>query len=243
MPLPADLYLTDEYLTNNPTWDSEDSPWKAAWVARILDEAGIRPVSICEVGCGAGRVLAELRRRYPEARLSGFDIARAASRFWPQWAGLKIDFQVGDFLTLNDRRHDVVLVLDVVEHVHDPFDFLARLREQGSAFVFHFPLDLSVLNLLRETSLLRQRQQVGHVHYFTRSLALALLQETGYRVLKWQYSDCAWRGPSRGWKPGLAAWPRRLIQGINKDLGARILGGQTLFVLADAAHPAAAGRS
>jgi SAM-dependent methyltransferase len=243
MPLPADLYLTDEYLTNNPTWDTEDSPWKADWVARILAESGIRPESLCEVGCGAGRILAELRRVYPEARLSGFDIAPAASGFWAQWADLKIDLRVGDFFTLNDRRYDVVLALDVVEHVHDPFDFLARLRAHGSAFVFHFPLDLSALSLIRETPLLRQRQTVGHIHYFTRGLALALLRETGYRVLEWRYSDCAWRGRSRGWKQSLAAWPRRLIQGINKDLGARMLGGQTLFVLADAAHTATAGGS
>jgi SAM-dependent methyltransferase len=237
MAFPRDLYLTDEYLTKNPTWDAQDSPWKAAWVAQLLAVAGIEPASICEVGCGAGGVLAELRRTYPKAKLTGFDIAPAASTFWPRWRDRDIEFQLGDFLASNDQHYDVVLALDVVEHVHDPFDFLARLQHAGSHFVFHFPLDLSALNVFLETPLLRQRHTVGHIHYFTKSLALALLRDTGYQVLDVRYSDAAWLGPSRGWKQKLAALPRRILQSIHKELGVRLLGGQTLFVVAKAEGP------
>ena len=107
------------------------------------------------------------------------------------------------------------------------------MGEHGTWFVFHFPLDLSALSVLRERPILRQRAEVGHIHYFTRALALALLEDVGFRVRHWRYSDAAWRGPSRGWKQRIGALPRRLLQGIHKEWGVRALGGQTLFVLAD----------
>ena len=64
-------YLTDEYVNQNPSWDMEDSPWKAALVTQVLRDHALSPASICEVGCGAGLVLAELRKQYPGAGLFG----------------------------------------------------------------------------------------------------------------------------------------------------------------------------
>ena len=63
MTLPKDKYGCSEYLRNNPTWDIEDSYWKAKRIVDILATARCRPSSICDVGCGAGGILAELRRR------------------------------------------------------------------------------------------------------------------------------------------------------------------------------------
>ena len=66
-------YLDGTYLAHNPEWDCSDAPWKAARVAEILKRNGISPTSICDVGCGSGHILAELRGQFPDARLYGFD--------------------------------------------------------------------------------------------------------------------------------------------------------------------------
>ena len=170
---PSKRYLSSEYLEKNPSWDIDDSPWKADQVMQILSDNSIQPRSIVEVGCGAGGVLASLRAKNPSALMVGYDIAPAASTFWPQHAAMNIDYYVGDFLVLNRLRYDVVLLLDVIEHLTDPYIFLVKLREQGGLFVFHIPLDLSSFSVLRETPLLHVRDKVGHIHYFTKGLALA----------------------------------------------------------------------
>ena len=166
-------YLSGDYAEQNPDWDAPDSAWKAGRVAELLERHRVRPRSIAEVGCGAGAVLAALRPLFPEAELDGFDISPGAARFWERHRGIGIRFTLGDFLALNTRRYDLLLVLDVVEHLGDPFAFLERLRAHGDQVVFHFPLDLSALAVAREKQLLRVRTQVGHVQYFTRGLALS----------------------------------------------------------------------
>lgn len=231
---PSDKYLTNgsDYLNNNPSWDIEDSIWKAEFVVSILESIEFTPGSICDVGCGAGAVLASLRGSYPDADLFGFDIAPDTAQFWPQHGALNILFQVGDFLTLNSRKYDILLALDVIEHLSDPFYFLDKLRWFSSYYLFHFPLDLSAINVIREKPILKSREKVGHIHYFTKNLALSLLRECGYNIVKWSYSGATFNSPQRSLKTKLASIPRRFAYILNKDLGVRIFGGETLFVLA-----------
>lgn len=232
MTLPSDKYLTSDYLSHNPSWDIEDSAWKAAFVVKILKSLKFIPGSICDVGCGAGGVLASLRSSYPQADLFGFDIAPDAARFWLQHKRLNILFQVGDFLKLNSRKYDLLLALDVIEHVNDPFFFLTNLRPFSKYYLFHFPLDLSAINIIRDRPILKARNEVGHIHYFTKNLALSLLKECGYNIISWSYSGAAFSSLQKTLKTKLASIPRRLAYSLNKDLGVRIFGGETLFVLA-----------
>ncbi len=227
-------YISHEYLHQNPTWDFEDSPWKARKVFEILTSASFKLSSICEVGCGAGGVLAELRQVFPDAELFGYDIAPDAAKFWSQHAYAKISFKVGDFFALNQRRFDVLLLLDVIEHLENPFDFLRRMRTHADCFVFHIPLDLSASNIIRESPLLRARSKVGHIHYFTKHLALALVKECGYDVLDSRYTGAAFTSPKGNWMTRLAKLPRLLAYSLSKDVGVRLLGGETLMILAQA---------
>src|SRR6266513_3158583 len=134
-------YLDGEYRKANPTWDQEDSPWKASLVRELIVEAGIPATSIAEVGCGAGGVLAELRGAFPQARLSGFDIAPDAVQFWRQHAAAGVEYTLGDFFEAShERRYDLILLLDVLEHLADPMGFLTRLRPRAEHFILHIPL-------------------------------------------------------------------------------------------------------
>lgn len=232
MKLPKNKYISNDYLIQNPTWDREDSPWKAQQVISLMRKNGLTPSMIAEVGCGAGGVLAELRLVYPGAALFGYDIAPDASRFWSQYNSLNIHFTVGDFLKLDNQHFDVLLLLDVIEHVPDPFDFLSRLHGRATYYIFHIPLDLSVLSVLREQPLLHVRSKVGHIHYFTKGLAISMLEETGYTILDWYYTGAAYTTPQGSWKTRLAAFPRYLVSAVCRDAGVRLFGGETLMVLA-----------
>lgn len=227
-------YLSGDYAAKNPDWDSGDSPWKADRVADLLDRHDLSPASIAEIGCGAGGVLAELRRRFPQSDIAGYDIAPELIALWQAHANSRIRFTLGDFLSLNQQRFDLLLVLDVLEHLGDPFSFLERLRGHGERIIFHFPLDLSAMSVLRETPLLHVREKVGHIHYFTRGLALALLEECGYEVIDARYTGAAFSTPQRLLRTRFAGWFRWLVYAVNHDLGVRLLGGETLMVLARA---------
>jgi SAM-dependent methyltransferase len=204
MSLPFETYKSGEYLAKNPTWDIEDSAWKAGQVRKILARNSISPSSIVEVGCGAGGILASLHDESPDIRYVGFEIAPDASRFWGKYKEKNISFVIDDFLTADTPHFEVLLLLDVVEHVPDPFAFLRALRGRADYFVFHFPLDLSAVSVLREKPLLNVREKVGHIHYFTKGLALSLIYESGFEVLNWNYTGAAFSAPQLTWKSRLA---------------------------------------
>ncbi len=234
MSKPYESYESGEYLAKNPTWDEEDSEWKATHVLKMFDRNHLAPTSVVEVGCGAGGVLASLHDALPEVDYSGFEIAPDASRFWEKHKAKTINFFIGDFLHEKIRHYDVLLLLDVIEHIPDPFEFLSRLIGQADYYVFHVPLDLSAMSVARESPLLLVRQKVGHIHYFTKGLALALIQESGFQVVDWFYTGASFNAPQASWQSRLARLPRRLAYAIDRDWGVRLLGGDTLMVLAKA---------
>lgn len=227
-----DRYLSNDYIEKNPTWDMQDSAWKAGHVASILDAAAIDPGRICEVGCGAGKVLSSLAGRYPNSSFVGYDIAPAAAKFWQDFDASRIELKVGNFFELDDAHYDVLLLLDVLEHVADPHSFLSGLHGRSDHLVLHFPLDLSAINVLRESPLLYVRRKVGHIHYFTKGLALELIKECGFEVLDSRFTGAAFNTPQATIRTRMAQIPRRIASLLGQDMGARLLGGETLMVLA-----------
>lgn len=234
MSKPYDSYESGDYLARNPTWDEEDSEWKANQVLRIIDRNHLAPKSIVEVGCGAGGILASLHSTFPEIEYSGFEIAPDARKFWGKHATKRIMFSVGDYLQVQTAHSDMLLLLDVIEHIPNPFEFLSALRGRADNYVFHIPLDLSAMSVAREHPLLLVRQKVGHIHYFTKGLALSLIQESGFQVLDWFYTGASFTAPQVSWKAKLARLPRRLAYAIDRDWGVRLFGGDTLMILARA---------
>lgn len=227
-----DRYLNGDYARKNPDWDSADASWKVDKLWRLLVSHQCQPSSVVDIGCGSGAVLAALHKKFPQARLSGFDISPDARRFWAAPMAQGIRLEVADYLALDEPVPDLIIAFDVLEHLGNPWEFLARLRHRAQLVAFHFPLDLSAMNVLREQPLLHSRDQVGHLHYFTRSLALALLEESNFEVIDTCYTGAGLNSPRRSFKTRLAGLARRLIYAVDRDFGALLLGGETLMVLA-----------
>ncbi len=130
-------------------------------------------------------------------------------------------------------KYDVLLMIDVFEHVSDPFSFLEESHAHARKFVFHIPLDLSATGVARKTPLLNVRRSVGHLNYYTKDLALETLTDGGYKIIDWRYTEASLNSPNRTLKTKLASLPRKLFYAINKDFGVRLLDGETLLVLAE----------
>jgi hypothetical protein len=225
----AGRYLDGSYSSSNPDWHASDAEWKAGHIASMLARHGLTPSSICDVGCGTGGTLRALAKVFPSARLHGFEPGVLPAGAAMPTAAVTIDDR--DLRTMGDHW-DLMLMIDVFEHVEDYLGFLRSYVGLADRAIFHIPLDLSVQSVLRSNPILHTRQSVGHLHYFSRETALATLHDTGYSIVDSVLTAGGVEGPSLGRKQQLAAVPRRAAARVNQQLAARLLGGFSLLVLA-----------
>jgi len=225
------MYSDGTYLENHPTWHAEHAPWKAAKIDGILRRNAVAPKSIGEVGCGSGGILAALQEMRPESRFTGFEFSPQAFEICRTRARDGLEFRCEDILR-TDFSCDVLLAIDVFEHVEDYMGFLRKLRGRAAFTVFHIPLELSAQTVLRESALRSTRAKSGHLHYFTKFTALATLTDCGYEIADWEYTARSLDLSGEGWKAALLHGPRRGLFALNKDLASALLGGFSLLVLA-----------
>lgn len=227
-----DMYESDLYVQNNPTWHEEDAPWKAAHIAGILRKNNVPTGTLCEIGCGTGDVLLNLAKEFPESRLSGFEISPAAFNRAKSKETDRTTFQLADATAEPGLSFDVVMAIDVFEHVEDYLSFLKKIREIGTYKVFHIPLDLSVQSVLRSRPIIKLRENVGHIHYFYKETALAALSDCGYEIIDHHYTASRLELPNQALSSKLMQLPRRMAYAVNRDFAVRVLGGYSLMVLA-----------
>jgi len=178
-----DLYSgkSAEYFTG--TRDAEVAPLLAGPADRAL-----------ELGCGEGATLAALKRRGLVGWAAGIEIAAAAAAV----ARTRLDRVVaGNVESLPDaelpRDLDLILCLDVLEHLVDPWTVLRRLAatlRPGGAVIACIP-NIRHLGTLApllfagrfdygESGTLDR----GHLRFFTRGSARALFEQAGLAVAR-----------------------------------------------------------
>ena len=228
------IYEDGTYLHNNPTWHEEDSPWKAKQVIKIIKSNSLNPRTICEIGCGAGEILNQLSEHYNNGNREfiGYEISPQAFELCRKKSKANLTFKLTDLLKDDAAHFDIVMAIDVFEHVEDYFGFLRMLKEKAEYKIFHIPLDLSVQTVLRSSPIITWRKSVGHVHYFTKETALETLKDTGYSIIDYFYTRGSLELPSIGRKAYILRITRKLAFSLNQDLAVRLLGGFSLMVLA-----------
>jgi SAM-dependent methyltransferase len=225
------LYVDGGYLAKNPGWHVEESAWKARQVLRMLRQNNVAPKTICDVGCGVGEVLKQLQAELrSECFFWGYDVSPQAIDLAKTRASETIRFELAEFAQATHKFFDLILVLDVIEHLPDYFSFLQRLKARSHHKIFHIPLDLSVQTIVRKNALIKRRDMYEHLHYFTKETALRTLKDSGYEVLDYFYTP---RSIDFGLTPGqmLLKLPRRLFFAVHNDFAVRLLGGFSLLVL------------
>jgi SAM-dependent methyltransferase len=226
------IYESGQYLENNPDWHEADSPFKARWIADLLARANLSPEHVVEIGCGSGQILVELARLWPDTRFEGYDISPQAMAIAQPKAREGLTFHHSDYFAQERKRPDVTMAIDVFEHVDDYMGFIRKMQAASEWKVFHVPLDLSVQALLRQNSLNRARDLLGHIHYFTKESALRTLQDCGCEVVEWMYTHGNETMPGKALRTRLANVPRKLLRLIGTDFSVRVMGGSSMMVLA-----------
>ncbi len=228
----AKQYSDGEYLQKNKNWHEEDSAWKSRQILRILKDNGLQPGLIAEVGCGAGQILIELSKHYPSSRFFGYELSEDAYQICKSKSQENVEFHLANILIL-EKRFDVLLCIDVFEHIENYIEFLREVSVKAEYCIFHIPLEISINSVLRKT-LVESRELVGHLHYFTFETAVAALEDAGYEILSTIFTaPFASEGiPPRTLLTRMIRHPRRLLYRISPNLLSRTLGGCSLLVLA-----------
>ena len=84
---------------------------------------------VVDIGCGAGDLLAEVRRRRPQAVLAGLDYSGKAvesARLAVPGSDLR-QFIINRELPFDSHQFDLVMCCDVLEHLEHPRDVVAEL--------------------------------------------------------------------------------------------------------------------
>lgn len=231
----SDIYVNGQYSDNNPEWHQEDSAWKADQIVSMLRRNGLTYNKICEVGCGAGEILHQMSKTLPEhVTFDGYEIAPQAYEIAKQKESDRLHFHLEDVARIEENSYDILLLIDVMEHVPDYMGFVQRCAEKAKYKVFHIPLDIHVSSVVRAT-LTNARDAVGHLHYFTADTALAVLRDTGLNILDFIYTDGAIalykQHPSA--RRLLANIFRSTLSKVSVRVTARLLGGYSLLVLTE----------
>jgi len=237
-----DIYSDGTYAARNPSWHSEDSPWKAAHLFSLLDSAALdemrrHGLTVAEIGCGYGGVLGNLCKLLEDqgipCQATGYDIAPAAlvelARRHPSIRPVQATLPAeGEFF-------DLGLMVDILEHLDDPATTLARAHQHFQWVLLHIPLDENWLGRAKRPGHYYQylREDRGHIHYYTKTSALALLHGAGLKVMRWKFTPWGTElyRPGGGRSDpvvrvlraaGMCTWPA---------LAVRVLGGASLACL------------
>lgn len=229
-----DIYNNKTYLEQNPQWHQEDSAFKANFIHSILASNAINYTTVAEIGCGSGEVLVQLKHLNANKAIhySGFDISEDAIAIALKKQNTGIEFECKDITNENDTRFfDVLLVIDVIEHLANYFAFLKSISKKSKYTVFHIPLDMFVWSLFREQMLIESKQRVGHIHNFTENFILSVLSDYGYKVIAKHYTEPDYKSSS---------FKQRMINSVKKVLFklaprfcTKTLGGYSIVVLCE----------
>jgi ubiquinone/menaquinone biosynthesis C-methylase UbiE len=227
-----DIYNNQTYLNENPLWHQEDSFFKAKHIEDILVSNKIDPSSVCEIGCGSGEILVQLKKLNPSksTQYVGFDISKDAIAIAQKKQESGIVFELKDITEPSDNSFfDVALVIDVIEHLPDYFAFLKQVVQKSKYTVFHIPLDMFIWSLFREQMLIESKQRVGHIHNFTEDFILSVLADNGFKVVDKRYTEPDYSSTS--FKQKLVNGLKKLVFKISPRFCSKTLGGYSLLVL------------
>jgi SAM-dependent methyltransferase len=225
-----DPHVNGSYFQKHPTWHTEYSSWKAEKIYHFLQRNNLHPKRIGEVGCGAGEVLKQLQLKMePDVRFWGWDIAPPAIEMARTRENERLKFALADVGAIETPPLDLLLALEVVDHVENYLGFMRMLKSRAALKLFSFSLDISAQSALRPGAFLQRRNVHSHLHHFNSETALSALEYTGFEILDWCNPPNL---PSASTLATLAKPIRTVMHSLAPGLTVRMLGGYSLLVLA-----------
>jgi SAM-dependent methyltransferase len=168
----------DKYGTRNPLYRRIVAGYFRS-LSQLLPEP--MPARVLEVGCGEGHIAGWLSRRTPPGSLVAVDLSpRMLARAQDRYSAVAFAGASALELPFDDRSFDLVLFLEVLEHLPNPRQALQEARRVGTGqLVASVPREpvWHLLNLLRGAYWRRWGDTPGHLQHWGKRAFLELLQE------------------------------------------------------------------
>ncbi len=160
----------DKYGSTNPIEQKMMAGFMAS-LDGMLD--GLAPERILEIGVGEGHVMTRVRERFPAATLVGLDLPDAELAGHWRSEGLPCMFGDATRLPFADGTFDLVMAIEVLEHVPGPdaaLRELGRVCAGGGTLVASVPFEpiWRAGNMARRRYLREWGNTPGHVNHWTR---------------------------------------------------------------------------
>ncbi|HQG31976.1 MAG TPA: class I SAM-dependent methyltransferase [Deltaproteobacteria bacterium] len=85
------------------------------------------PKNVLEIGCGTGFALAEIRKTYPDATLSGSDLFTESLHFASMRVPTASFYQMDAYRMPFNEEFDLILALDILEHIDNDSRVLSEI--------------------------------------------------------------------------------------------------------------------
>lgn len=129
------------------------------------------PARILEVGVGEGKVATRLATKYPRAHVTGLDLPDDDLRNHWHTSGLDGLFASGEQLPFADNTFDLVVAIEMLEHVERPDRVLAEINRVATGpVVLTVPWEPAwrMANMARGAYLKDFGNTPGHIQHWTR---------------------------------------------------------------------------
>lgn len=202
-------FYESEYVADNPTVHLEDTEWKVRELRPLL-KSDLQYSRMLDLGCGAGvlgrRIAADLGIPQTVSADWSTQILEVARREAPEATYVRMD---AAYLPFRNRRFDLALLIDVIEHQHKPDQVLSELRRVADRLLLRTPLEECWYETMRRRRKDLFRESSGHVVHYDPPRARRQLSDNGWRVRDESVRHIAWIH----WKRVLAGdypWPAKL---------------------------------
>jgi ubiquinone/menaquinone biosynthesis C-methylase UbiE len=140
---------------------------------RTLDGmlAPLHPTAILEVGVGEGEILQRVMSRFPTARVHGIDLPD--DDLQTEWNARELPCEFGDATAMRfaDGEFDLVMAIEVLEHVPQPERALTEMaRVCNGTVIFSVPFEpvWRVGNMARGRYLKELGNTPGHINHWSK---------------------------------------------------------------------------
>ncbi len=137
--------------------------------------------SALDVGCGKGEIISKLKKLYPEVMIIGIDIdEEILAKAKQNNKGIVFEVQNIYKMSISDHTFDLVLCLEVLEHLSEPKQALKEIVRVSKKYILcSVPLEpvWSFLNLCRFAYIKNLGNTPGHVQKWTKNSFIELLTD------------------------------------------------------------------